>query len=278
MATKKTFSVAILGLSNHEERFIKIMLALTSHATASRTEGHYEWIADATLAHIVIVNADDESAMHKWHEVSINNPAASLLLITATDNAPYAKYFCVRPFGPGKVLNMLDRIVRESQLREVEPDVFSGAAASLQLDVDLTAPAVIPLRMRALVVDDSPTVRRKLLLELGNFNIRTDTAESGELGLEMVKEKFYDIIFLDVVLPGLDGYQICKSIRRNPETKNTPVIMLSSKSSRFDKVRGSLAGCNSYLTKPVDYEAFYRVLEDYIALPANVSESNHKLA
>lgn len=92
-----------------------------------------------------------------------------------------------------------------------------------------------------------------------------DTAETGEQGLEALENNRYDIIFLDVVLPGADGYQVCKTIRKNMETKHTPIVMLTSRSSPFDKVRGSLAGCSSYLTKPVDYDNFFSVLEGYLA-------------
>lgn len=278
MATDKIVSVAILGLSNHEERFLKIMLAFTTHAANSRKGMSYAWVADPEAADIVIVNADDDEAMRKWHHISINHQATNLLLITASENVPYAKYFCVRPISPARTLDMLDKIVRESQQRYDEPEVFTGANAITRQKVDLTSSSVIPVRIRALVVDDSPTVRKKMLLELGNFNIKTDTAESGELGLEMLKENVYDIVFLDIVLPGQDGYQVCKSIRRNPATRNTPVVMLSGKTSRFDKVRGSIAGCNAYLTKPVEYGEFYKVLEDYLALPASHAANEHRLA
>ena len=80
----------------------------------------------------------------------------------------------------------------------------------------------------------------------------------------MLEKDHYDIIFLDVVMPGVDGYEVCRRIRKNMLTKQTPVIMLTSKSSSFDRVRGAMAGCNSYLTKPVDYEKFHKVLEEYL--------------
>ena len=81
----------------------------------------------------------------------------------------------------------------------------------------------------------------------------------------MLAQNSYDIIFLDVVLPGTDGYQVCKDIRKNPGTRQTPVIMLTSKSSPFDRVRGSLVGCSAYLTKPVDYNAFRAAVSKYLA-------------
>lgn len=264
MSHNKLFTVAALGLAASEMRFVKIMLGLTSHESTQREEGRYIWIEDEEAAQILIVNSEDENAMSRWHEISLSNPAAILLLITATNQVPYTKYHCVRPVGPSKILAMLDKIAAEWKFGKAEPQVFAGNNR-----FELKEPArwisePTTVRRRALVVDDSPTVRRKLVLELGCFNVKTDTAETGEVGLELLRENRYDIIFLDVVLPGMDGYQVCKSIRRNPEWKTVPVIMLSGKSSPFDKVRGALAGCNSYLTKPVEYENFYRILGEYL--------------
>ncbi|WP_162061276.1 PleD family two-component system response regulator [Undibacterium sp. KW1] len=110
-------------------------------------------------------------------------------------------------------------------------------------------------------MDDSPTARIKIDLELRSMKIASDCAETGEQALQMLEKKNYDIIFLDIVMPGADGYEICKIIRRHPQTKRTPVVMLTSKSSPFDRIRGSLSGCNSYLTKPVEHLKFRAVVE-----------------
>ncbi len=117
---------------------------------------------------------------------------------------------------------------------------------------------------RALIVDDSPTVRIKIAQELRHLNIASDCAGTGEQGLQILGQHSYDIIFLDIVLPGIDGYETCKTLRHNPLTKRIPVVMLTSKSSPFDRIRGSLAGCSCYLTKPVNPEKFRSVVENYL--------------
>jgi twitching motility two-component system response regulator PilG len=259
----KIYLVGTLGLQKQEERFVKIMLGLTSHAQTSRSQGRYAWSDDLKKAEVVIVNADDDLAMQSWHALAAHKPSPVLLLVTATDHSPFSKYHLTRPFGPAKVLMLLDKIVKERNEGGGEAETFSGNAKAAQREL-LAGKGIAPFRHRALVVDDSPTVRKQLVLELGSFNIQVDTAETGEQGLEMLQKTRYDIIFLDVVMPGADGYQVCKTIRRNQDTKFTPVVMLTSKSSPFDKVRGSLAGCSSYLTKPVDYENFYHVLEEFL--------------
>jgi two-component system, cell cycle response regulator len=258
--------VGTLGLLKHEERFIKIMLGLTTHAPTGRTQGRYEWSEDLKRCNVVIVGADDEAAMKLWHILAGQKTPPTLMLVVEGDNKPPAvKYYLSRPFGPAKILMLLDKIIKDRADGVAEFDTFTGNVTDEQRELLKATKGAEPSRHIALVVDDSPTVRKQLVLELGNFNIQVDTAETGEQGLAMMGNKKYDIIFLDVVMPGADGYQVCKTIRRNQDTKLTPVVMLTSKSSPFDKVKGSLAGCNAYLTKPVDYENFYQVLEEFLA-------------
>ncbi|KOR31308.1 hypothetical protein TI04_01555 [Achromatium sp. WMS2] len=118
--------------------------------------------------------------------------------------------------------------------------------------------------LSALVVDDSLPIRVQLQKELGFFVSKVDLAETGEKALELIAENDYDIIFLDVVLPGVDGYQLCKTIKRDKRTKDVPVVMLTGKATTFDKVRGKLAGCDTYLTKPVELPIFKEVVENYL--------------
>jgi twitching motility two-component system response regulator PilG len=198
------------------------------------------------------------------------NAKVKLLVFSAEPAAPQHDPYFLRPLSPVKLLRQLDQLVLERQLQEPLDPIFSGKntaggqrSDSLPRPLDITSPLGFSRKRRALVVDDSPTVRKQLELELEAFNIRVDSAESGETGLDLMERNSYDIIFLDVMLPGADGYQVCKHIKRNPMLKQTPVVMLTSKSSPFDRVRGSLAGCNSYLTKPVDYQEFKQVLGKY---------------
>lgn len=109
--------------------------------------------------------------------------------------------------------------------------------------------------IRALVVDDSTTLRRLMDLTLRPMGVDVEFADRGEDALALVKNRFYDVIFLDVMLPGIDGYRVCKAIKGDKATRDTPVIMLTSKDSAFDKVRGIMAGTDVYLTKPLERSA-----------------------
>lgn len=106
--------------------------------------------------------------------------------------------------------------------------------------------------LRALVVDDSTTIRRLMDLTLTPLGIDVEFADRGEEALAQVKRTRYDIVFLDIMLPGIDGYRVCKQIKSEKNTRDIPVIMLTSKGTAFDRVRGLMAGTDVYLTKPLD--------------------------
>jgi twitching motility two-component system response regulator PilG len=100
------------------------------------------------------------------------------------------------------------------------------------------------------VIDDSPTIRKIMEVTLKRSGVRVVGAASGVAGLAAVAANSPALIFLDIVLPTVSGYQLCKVLKSNPQTRNTPVVMLSGKDGVFDKVRGRLAGANDYITKP----------------------------
>lgn len=103
----------------------------------------------------------------------------------------------------------------------------------------------------ALVIDDSAAIRKQLELELRDAGISADFAESGEQALEKIEDAQYDLVFLDIIMPGIDGYETCRAMRSKASYKRTPIIMLSGKTSPLDEVQGVIAGATTYLTKPV---------------------------
>lgn len=113
----------------------------------------------------------------------------------------------------------------------------------------------------ALVVDDSLAVREQLCGALRRLGINSESAEHAEMALSLTEQCRFDIAFLDVVMPGTDGYELCRNIRRNPHTRSMPVLMLTSRTSPFDRARGMLAGCDHYLAKPITWETFSRAVD-----------------
>lgn len=102
------------------------------------------------------------------------------------------------------------------------------------------------------VIDDSPTIRKIMELTLQRAGVRVVGADSGLTGLAAIAQHNPAIVFLDIVLPKTNGYQLCQVIKRNPKFRQIPVVMLSGKDGLFDKVRGRLAGANDYITKPFE--------------------------
>jgi twitching motility two-component system response regulator PilG len=129
-----------------------------------------------------------------------------------------------------------------------------------------TAPGPI----KVLVIDDSNTIRRSAEMFLRQAGFEVILAEDGFDALAKISDHHPKVIFVDIMMPRLDGYQTCALIKQNPNLKSTPVIMLSSKDGVFDRARGRLAGSDRYLTKPFTKEALIETVNDYIK-PSSVS-------
>jgi twitching motility two-component system response regulator PilG len=103
---------------------------------------------------------------------------------------------------------------------------------------------------KIMVIDDSQTIRRTAETLLAREGYQVITAQDGFEALSKVADYQPDIIFIDIMMPRLDGYQACALIKANPKFQRTPVIMLSSKDGLFDRARGRIVGSDEYLTKP----------------------------
>ena len=113
------------------------------------------------------------------------------------------------------------------------------------------------------VIDDSNTIRRSAEIFLAQAGCQVVLAEDGFDALAKIADHAPDLIFVDIMMPRLDGYQTCALIKKNPRLKATPVIMLSSKDGLFDRARGRLAGSDEYLTKPFTKESLLRSVANY---------------
>ncbi|MFZ6779392.1 response regulator [Undibacterium sp. Ji83W] len=270
-ASKKIL-ISVFGLSEYELRLVRSVLSLTMASGRKHSYALFD-AGQAADPDIVILDPDNSQARVALQELiaARNIPEPATVFISNAGQAQPGKYHLLHPLVPTKMLALLDQVADE--LEKVLPAVSPVSAAVAQkAEMDKAAivqpllqkhlPAsVLQTGHRALIVDDSPTARIKIDLELRSMKIASDCAETGEQALQMLEKKTYDIIFLDIVMPGADGYEICKIIRRHPQTKRTPVVMLTSKSSPFDRIRGSLSGCSSYLTKPVEHLKFRAVVE-----------------
>jgi twitching motility two-component system response regulator PilG len=116
---------------------------------------------------------------------------------------------------------------------------------------------------KVLVIDDSNTIRRSAEIFLRQGGYEVVLAEDGFDALAKVNDHDPQLIFCDILMPRLDGYQTCAIIKRNPRFAHVPVIMLSSKDGLFDKARGRMVGSEEYLTKPFTKEQLLRAVEQF---------------
>jgi CheY-like chemotaxis protein len=123
-------------------------------------------------------------------------------------------------------------------------------------------------RPRALVVDDSPTVRRQLAVALAQMGIDSEAVESAREALDVLRMRRYELCFVDVIMPGIDGFRLTREIKRDPATRPTSVVILTSRSSPLDLARGALAGCNCYLVKPVSMQSLRETVARQLRRPA----------
>lgn len=170
------------------------------------------------------------------------------------------------PLVSSRVLRALDNMTHENEemvvdsVAEEEENRFSKY--TVESKDERPDPASDRECFNVLVVDDNEVMQQALNAELQQMSIPVDVhfADDGETALARVAEHSYDFIFLDVVMPGIDGFETCTEMRKRPELKKTPIIMLTSKTSPMDEVKGIMSGCSTYLTKPIVHEEFQKVI------------------
>ncbi len=127
--------------------------------------------------------------------------------------------------------------------------------------------------LKVMVIDDSNTIRRSAEIFLTQAGCHVLLAEDGFDALAKITDHLPDVIFVDIMMPRLDGYQTCALIKKNPRLSSTPVIMLSSRDGLFDRARGRMVGSDEYLTKPFTKDSLLKTVASHTAArPAAAAE------
>ncbi len=266
----KIFKVGAFGLAPNEQNTLGSIFKLA----ASRNR-QYTFVSgnERDKADIILVDVDDANAMSEWRSFSVHNSSTPSVRVTKnTPPADAKETYLRRPLTLKRVLEVLDKVTIDAYKYIPEAviggeDVLNEEANSALRDAAQSAEQVARTGVKALVVDDSLPVRKSMEVNLRLYGMEIDFAETGEEAIEFVKKAVYDIIFLDVMLPGIDGYKVCKTIKSDKMSKNTPVVMLTGKGSQFDKLKGTMAGASVYLTKPVDSDRLREVINKFKLLP-----------
>jgi len=245
--TQQPVCICLFELSDKDQAVIQRVV------TFAASQGkNYVLQADPQTAHIVVVDGlVDFPAKHHTFLIRIGeqeNPPCDLLL--------------KRPLLVTRVMRALEDAAKMLKTTPPAAEQAVETVVASITEIPIETPAAEPdSRYLALIVDDSAAIRKQLEIELRDAQIRTEFAETGEEALEKAAQQHYDLVFLDIIMPGIDGYEVCKSLRKRPEMKKTPIIMLSGKTSPLDEVQGVLAGASTYLTKPVKHEQFQQTLK-----------------
>lgn len=282
-----SFAVAALGFEAKERLLLRNILRISEqHPLAFRP---YQPRSDDQPA-LVIVNADNAEAVTQWvnleqEHAPSDRPISAIFLARGVPPAG-AMYSLGRPFLATRLFSLLERVVTErhgyqadlalatdGMLLLTNSNESSAAQSSTTTSGRATdAPPATDVRRAqsasgrsALIVDDSLPVRVQLKKPLEKAFDHVDVAETGEEALELLAHRTYDLVVLDVILPGIDGYETCKWIKKDPRHLETQVVMLTSNSSPADKVKGKLAGCETYLIKPVKASVFETVVYGLVA-------------
>lgn len=117
---------------------------------------------------------------------------------------------------------------------------------------------------KVLVVDDSPTETHRLRKLLEGKGHQVLTADTGEAGVSLAKQDQPDLVLMDIVMPGLNGFQATRQLSRAPETSHIPVVIVTTKSQEADQVWGERQGAKAYVTKPFDEKSLIKVISQFI--------------
>ncbi|MCL4185301.1 MAG: response regulator [Burkholderiaceae bacterium] len=251
------FRVAVFGLAAKFQRLLEIVLRHAQHNryrySLSRTRGPGEFdiaLVDMTalggpeVASTLKRVLDDGAVLSVGRRADPDRPSDDLLQTSFV----------------GQVLYALNRAVdsRISRRREVEAERAVAAGMIIVSEHGERR------RPRALIVDDSHTVRRQLSLALHQIGLDSEAVASAREALEVLAMRRYELVLADVVMPDMDGYKLTRAIKRDRALRGMPVIILTSRSSPFDLARGALAGCNSYLVKPVSMQSLRTTVQRHL--------------
>ena len=279
MSDIREFKIHLIGIPDSDKQVLVRILKLRHSPTSVRNYVLTDESAPEKNK-LYIVNSDCDKSIAYWSEHFLN-----------TDRTPkvptvFAGQRCIKcnntysislPFRATTTLNTFDMVtVREldyipeltisksAPIDEVDVNSDKQVLSEKFLEEIADSRSCPDHQVKAMVVDDSQPVRKQLEIQLKMLGVSVELAENGEQAIELSKGNKYDIIFLDVVMPGIDGYKVCKFLKQNNHSKSTPVVMLTGKSSPFDKVKGSLSGCDTYLTKPLQHDEFQNIARKYI--------------
>jgi len=270
------YLVDVIGFNPTERAMLTSIFALAARRDPAFV--HYD-PASALAPDLYLVDMDDAAALSEFRTLNRRDALPAVLVASPGQGGGHADI--ERPLQWARLLQALEEAVAEGEescpapllpqhVTPAQSTVSRPTYAASHVNTP-TSPGLGSSDVKralgdtVLVVDDNATVRAFMQAKLAPFKFEVDFAETGEQAVGLTGNREYACVFLDVVMPGIDGYQVCKLIKANKQAiKKTAVVMLTSRSSPFDKLRGSLAGCDEYLTKPLDEDRLLEVIAKFL--------------
>ncbi len=275
MNLNEQYLVDVIGFNDVERSMLSSIFALAARRDPGFAQ--YQPGSPGRAPDIYLVDVDSPDAVNEFRALHKRTGLPAVLVGASALGTGFT--LLPRPLQWARLLQALEDILANVEEKPVAaPPTAPETTQSLRRSMPgaglrSNSPRAVPdaaaqKRMLAdtvLVVDDNATVRAFMQAKLAPYGFEVDFAESGEEAVGLSGQQEYTCVFLDVVLPGIDGYQVCKLIKSNKQAiKKTAVVMLTSRGSPFDKLRGSLAGCDEYLTKPLDEDRLLEVIAKFM--------------
>jgi two-component system, cell cycle response regulator len=271
------YTVALCGLSAREARLVEIVVT-----RAPNLKHPYRVISGNSGGEVQIALLDTSNPQSEdmFYDLRVRNPNIVGVYLSDLGLMGNSRYRIERKSLLLRVLRVFDEVVEnelqgqkvapitqnintQQTAQTAKPPALPAAATEAVFIDDHAAKPVEPeyKPLLALVVDDSLTVREQLRAALQRVGIEAELAENAEVASHLLQSGSFDLAFLDVVMPGIDGYELCRRIKQNPYLRRMPILMLTSRSSPFDRARGALAGCDTYLVKPLSWQTFFGAVD-----------------
>lgn len=284
-----TYTIGLIGFERSERRVLRRLVSVSEYRrpTYRPFDKHR-----GGCPHLVIVNADGPRALENWGRFRRANALRARFSPIFVSHEPTdlpcpGAYVLYRPILTTRLFSVLDQAVTEVHSYQPTPTVepVDGLVALTQVEIERTLESSTKLRtppgpkpiadvrrttrcnggsgrnralaeVTALVVDDSFPARVQLRGALSSIASRVDFAETGAGALQLIDRHAYSVVFLDMILPDENAYEICDRIKKHPLQQQAAVIMLTNSSSPADREMGMLAGFDNFLVKPIQRAVF----------------------
>lgn len=260
---KPTVDVALVGFDQHERT---LLASLFSVSSAFGSHAYREWKPDQKpRPDCVLLDREEQSEDLEQGDASAVSVAVGG---TKAEENPPVVMRIHRPFRCSEILQMLDNAIAIWRHHDSTCDASNASAATLHLSsggVDADA-AVKPCKRfktapAVLVINPNPVGWRYITARLAESGYRVDHVSSGERALTLLAEYRYNGIILEPMLPDMDGFEICKLVKRSGDRRRTSTIILTTSRNPVDRIRGTAVGCDAFFSRPIYQEQLRGTLE-----------------